>query len=680
SASDVCTTYAPKKDNVRYDLAGKPLELKRVADSVLHQGYIYRFGTSALDRLTEWRGGDYSGYAIPYRYPVEQELNLDSLEKFATYDQINDLDNKVDKDKRYLLPICKVFPAQDSPFPAEMAKVPKYKKLMNLFSQSYKVTDLGNLCSYERADFAGMAVYMPILESQKVKRVCASPVSKRGFACTSELDCKVAGIKDSNVDRCVDIEDIKQFYGMENMCLEFDRLNPLYGDIYKNVYNTGIYQPYACLTSYPFGSDLCPMHNSLSSCQTNIFCLWDADNNKCILNFARLKPVLSEVTGVSTAIEVTGVATPIADSAPKYTFFSTEEGKISLDGKCCTVTTIAKAGNNTITLGAKVDQGNDTFTCEPMSLGTYDDCRVKVTDVTAQVSDPLQLAPFTVVILAEVTPVSEVISTNYANYTFASLIAGPITYPGDCSGPTTTAISGLNTIRFTNLTAEVHDDCRILITDNSGSTPVSYTLLVRPFTVAAIEEVTPVPTPSTIQTPIYTFKSHVQGAIAYEGDCTNSTVKLVTAEMVGNDIPLTFNKMGLGVHSNCKIKVTSASLPPVTLTLTVKSFEIKDIMEIQSMPNPVYPPTGVNKYKFQSAFSGTISVVGPCFNSTAATLTPNDINKEYSLQFKNLDVGIYGPGQDDDHKCQVKVTESGGTVHTLDVSGFQVFTAPVSGT
>ncbi len=672
SASDVCTTYAPKKDNVRYDLAEQPLELKRITDSALHQGYIYRFGTAALDRLTQWRGGDYSGYSIPYRYPLEQELNFDSVEKFATYDQINDLDNKVDKDKRYLLPICKVFPAQDSPFPAEMAKVPKYKNLLNLFSQSYEVTELGNLCSYERADFSGMTVYLPILDSQKVKRVCSSPVSKRGLDCTygGEEVCKIPGMKNSDVNRCEDIEDIKQFYGMENMCLEFDRLNPLYGDIYKNIYNTGIYQPYACLTSYPFGSDLCPMHNSPSTCQTNVFCLWDTDNDKCILNFARLKPVLSEVTGV---------ANEIADDSPNYIFFSTEDGRLSLDGKCCTDQTRAVAGNNTIALGEKVDQGDNTYTCQPMSLGSYDDCRVKVTDVTGQISDPLQISPFEVVMLSEVSPVPAVLSVDYANYVFASMISGPITYPGDCSSPTLTANSGINTIEFKNLTADFHNNCVILITDNSGSVPVDYTLLVSPFTVGAIEEVTPVFTPSTNQTPSYTFKSHVMGTIAYEGDCTNSSVKTVTAEMVGNDITLAFNKMSFGVHSNCKIKVTSASTPPVTLTLAVTSFEIKDIMEIQGMPNPAYQPTSVYVYKFRSALPGTISVVGPCFASTSIVIKLDGINQNYSLDFKNLDPGTYGPTQDAAHKCQVKVTDPSAVVHTLDVSAFQVFTAPALG-
>ena len=65
--------------------------------------------------------------------------------------------------------------------------------------------------------------------------------------------------------------------------------------------------------------------------------------------------------------EVTAVATPTNDSTPDYTFSSTEAGTITYGGSCSSSTTIAIAGNNTITLNT-------------LSDGTYSDCTITVTD------------------------------------------------------------------------------------------------------------------------------------------------------------------------------------------------------------------------------------------------------------------------------------------------------------
>ena len=65
--------------------------------------------------------------------------------------------------------------------------------------------------------------------------------------------------------------------------------------------------------------------------------------------------------------EVTAVVTPTNDSNPNYTFSSTEAGTITYGGPCSSTTTIAVAGNNTITLNA-------------LAAGTYDDCTITVTD------------------------------------------------------------------------------------------------------------------------------------------------------------------------------------------------------------------------------------------------------------------------------------------------------------
>ena len=65
--------------------------------------------------------------------------------------------------------------------------------------------------------------------------------------------------------------------------------------------------------------------------------------------------------------EVTTIANPTNDSTPDYTFSSTKAGTITYGGPCSSSTTIAVAGNNTITLNA-------------LAAGTYDDCTITVTD------------------------------------------------------------------------------------------------------------------------------------------------------------------------------------------------------------------------------------------------------------------------------------------------------------
>ena len=65
--------------------------------------------------------------------------------------------------------------------------------------------------------------------------------------------------------------------------------------------------------------------------------------------------------------EETAVRTPNIDTTPNYTFSSSKAGTITYGGSCSSSTTIAIAGNNTITFNALAD-------------GTYDDCTITVTE------------------------------------------------------------------------------------------------------------------------------------------------------------------------------------------------------------------------------------------------------------------------------------------------------------
>ena len=163
-------------------------------------------------------------------------------------------------------------------------------------------------------------------------------------------------------------------------------------------------------------------------------------------------------TATTTPIiaEVTAVTTPTNYSTPNYTFSSTEAGTITYGGSCSSSTTIAIAGNNTITLNT-------------LSDGTYSNCTITVTDSEGNVSSSHTITSFTVVIppiLSEVTAVITPTMDTTPNYTFSSSKAGTISYGGPCSSNTTVAIAGNNTITLNALAAGTYDNCTITITDN----------------------------------------------------------------------------------------------------------------------------------------------------------------------------------------------------------------------
>ncbi len=92
-----------------------------------------------------------------------------------------------------------------------------------------------------------------------------------------------------------------------------------------------------------------------------------------------------ESTTDTTALviaEVKAVTTPTTDTTPNYTFSSTEAGTITYGGSCSSSTTSASSGNNTITLVS-------------LSIGTYSDCTITLTDAAGNVSSSLTLSSFT---------------------------------------------------------------------------------------------------------------------------------------------------------------------------------------------------------------------------------------------------------------------------------------------
>ena len=184
-------------------------------------------------------------------------------------------------------------------------------------------------------------------------------------------------------------------------------------------------------------------------------------------------------------------------------------------------------------------------------------------------------------VLSEVTPVDTPATDTTPDYTFSTTEGGALTYGGDCTSATTTALSGSNTITFATLSVATHSNCTITVTDSSlnASTPLSVTA----FTIDVPSDTTP-PTltessaiaTSTDTTPDYTFSTTEGGTLTYGGDCTSSTT---TATSGTNTI--TFATLSAGTHTNCTIQVTDASSNAST-PLAITSFTITE----ETVPTP----------------------------------------------------------------------------------------------
>jgi len=267
-----CIEPSPKKDNVRYDLDSQPLIVSRISDFDKKEGYIYRYGAGLFNDLNQWRAGDYSGYTLPERYPIEAEQE----KGFNQYDQIIDLDAisgfAEEQDYRYVDPICKIFPDQNSPLPYDLSLDQQYTNIQNIYSAEYEGNSeaLGNMCSYDEVKAGSIKAYFPVGGATQNDNLCIGPEDVKGEIAASQC----------GENQTEPVATIKTIKGLEGMCLEFDTLNPVYASVFKDTFKScsdpqwttqqecvsdhngdgnpdGVwggqtYQPYACLTFYPF--------------------------------------------------------------------------------------------------------------------------------------------------------------------------------------------------------------------------------------------------------------------------------------------------------------------------------------------------------------------------------------------------------------------------------------------
>jgi len=90
--------------------------------------------------------------------------------------------------------------------------------------------------------------------------------------------------------------------------------------------------------------------------------------------------IIIDITPPSLTL-INGVSSPTDDNTPSIVFNTNEDGTISYEGACFSTTNIASSGDNSITFN----------TLDP---GTYSNCKIRVTDLSGNISDPLSIPSF----------------------------------------------------------------------------------------------------------------------------------------------------------------------------------------------------------------------------------------------------------------------------------------------
>jgi len=142
--------------------------------------------------------------------------------------------------------------------------------------------------------------------------------------------------------------------------------------------------------------------------------------------------------------------------------------------------------------GSTIDAMTGAFAWTPSAEGTYNFNVIVNDGIVPAVSSPVSVVVSAVAlppVIAEVTPVAVFSNTSTPSYTFSSTDAGTISYAGDCSSLSTSAVAGNNAVVFNALPEGLHSNCTILVTNSAGA---SNLLSVSPFTTDLTAPVTSV--------------------------------------------------------------------------------------------------------------------------------------------------------------------------------------------
>jgi|GEM_PF-3074459 len=145
-------------------------------------------------------------------------------------------------------------------------------------------------------------------------------------------------------------------------------------------------------------------------------------------------------------------------------------------------TDITGTGSDTITINptSNLDGGTDYYI--KIDATAFDDTAgnsyAGIDDTTTW---NFTTADITAPTVSEITAVSTPTTDTTPNYTFNSTEAGTITYGGDCSSSTSSAVAGDNTITLTTLSDGTYSNCTIRVTDASNNQ--SSALSITSFTI-----------------------------------------------------------------------------------------------------------------------------------------------------------------------------------------------------
>jgi heat shock protein HslJ len=342
-----------------------------------------------------------------------------------------------------------------------------------------------------------------------------------------------------------------------------------------------------------------------------------------------------------TTVTVTGMAcTPTPADATNTVVCTGTVGQSALDGTNNTVTVTDGAGNvNTNTsIGLTVDN----------------------------------VAP----VLAEVTAINTITNDNTPTYVFSSSEDGTAVLGGSCApaSPHVVNITAGNVdFVLTELADDIYADCIITVTDSAGNDSVinipSFTVDA---TMPAVDEITPVVTPTNDTTPEITlqFSEHIDSLVASSGCMVNKNSNIssgqetFTISVDGLGTPLTEGTYGDGGATACSIaNITddagNVNLGPFNFSQFTIDTTAPVITEVTAISTPTNDSTP--DYTFSSDEAGTISYGGSCNSGNT-----NAISGSNTITFDPLANGVY-------NDCTITVTDSAGnSSNIISIPSFTV--------
>ena len=361
---------------------------------------------------------------------------------------------------------------------------------------------------------------------------------------------------------------------------------------------------------------------------------------KCKNKIDTIKPLL---------VSLVQITTPGTNVTPSFDFSSNEVGTIT-SNYVFTSTTNAVVGSNTITF-------------YNLASGTYSDVFVQVTDLVGNMSKKLILESFVIndavpPVLSAVTQIATPANDSTPSFIFTSDEAGTITSSHSFTS-TTSAISGNNTITFSQLADGTYSGLWVKVTDatlnvSNQLTLVDFVIETAPPVLSALTQIA---TPGNDSTPSFVFNSNEAGTITSSHAFTS-----ITSATVGSNT-ITFSPLDDGTYSGLWVKVTD-SLGNISNQLTLADFVIETVSPTIGPVTPIATPgnDSTPSFVFTSTKAGTITSSHVFTPTTSATVGSNTIT------FSTLADGTYSG-------FWVKVTDSLGNIsNQLTLADFVIDT------